>query len=442
MKNITILLALLLTDLHAGAQDFLINFTGTGSATTVDSVRVDNLSQGTFLTMSGSDILNLKGAIGIAEPKAGLNQIVCYPNPMVNESQIEFYAPRNGLVNITVYGASGREVINSGFNTCAGIQRFSIAGLNQGFYLVHLSGEGYAYNVRLISTGSTCEYPRVNHQQTDEMSYPDQRLKQGNDITGLTVVMQYNNGDVLKLTGKSGLYQTVYMLIPTQGQSVSFPFTPCVDGSGNNYSTVKIGTQIWMAGNLRTTSLNTTASIQNIIDPTAWANTTLPAYALYQNDNQYLTTYGLLYNGYAAMSGNLCPCNWHVSTDAEWTTMEIFLENNGYNYDGFFDTDNDRFTNNKIAKSLASNSLWGFSPNDGAIGNDLSKNNRSGFSAQAGGYRFETGNFDYLNMYGFWWTSTSYSGSIIYRALYFTESDAKRNMLNNRYGFSVRCIKD
>ena len=94
------------------------------------------------------------------------------------------------------------------------------------------------------------------------------------------------------------------------------------------------------------------------------------AYTVYY-DNNYsnietnITNFGLLYNWFAVESNKLAPQGWRVATEKDWIELEEWLIVNGYNYDG-------TRSGNKISKSLADNSLWNNSNNEGAIGN---KNN-------------------------------------------------------------------
>ena len=66
--------------------------------------------------------------------------------------------------------------------------------------------------------------------------------------------------------------------------------------------------------------------------------------------------------------------------------LENYLIANGYNYDG-------TTTGNKIAKSMASTTGWNSSSNTGAIGNEQSLNNSSGFNAFPEGYSTALGGF-------------------------------------------------
>ncbi len=213
------------------------------------------------------------------------------------------------------------------------------------------------------------------------------------------------------------------------------------DIDGNSYKTIRIGTQLWMAENLKTTKFNDGTVIPKVTDSTAWASSYTAAYCDYNNDTANSVIYGKLYNWYAASTwysySNVCPVGWHVPTEEEWTTMETYLIDNGYNYDG-------TTGNNLIAKSLASSSNWTFSGITGAPGNtDYSAmRNRTGFTGLPGGKRLVTGFFDLGNS-GYWWSSDLY---IEVDAWYTRINHDNPAMLSlsdyQSTGMSIRCIKD
>jgi uncharacterized protein (TIGR02145 family) len=93
------------------------------------------------------------------------------------------------------------------------------------------------------------------------------------------------------------------------------------DLEGNIYKTIGIGTQIWMAENLRSTKLNDNTEALNLTDSLDWVNLSFPGYCWYNNDTALKIPYGALYNWHAVNSGNLCPKGWHVPTESEWTTL-------------------------------------------------------------------------------------------------------------------------
>ncbi|MBN1462806.1 MAG: fibrobacter succinogenes major paralogous domain-containing protein [Paludibacteraceae bacterium] len=212
------------------------------------------------------------------------------------------------------------------------------------------------------------------------------------------------------------------------------------DIDGNVYQTVTIGTQTWMAENLKVTHYNDGIAIPNVTDNIEWIASTSGVYCDYNNDAANGIKYGHLYNWYAVNVGKLAPAGWHVPTDAEWTTLENYLITNGYNY-------NDTITGNKIAKALAAKTDWTTSTTKGAIGNDLSTNNRTGFFALPGGIRSGyNGHFNNLGNRGYWWSATyhtNYSTEIAwYRDLDYNFAAIASGSDSQRGGLSVRCVKD
>jgi uncharacterized protein (TIGR02145 family) len=203
------------------------------------------------------------------------------------------------------------------------------------------------------------------------------------------------------------------------------------DIDGNIYYTVTIGTQVWMAENLKTTKYNDGTPIPNITDNTAWTALTTGAYSDYINTPANSTIYGILYNWYAvdnnaatkvASNGgkNVCPTGWHVSSDAEWTTLTTSL--GGEDVAG-----------GKLKETGTSH--WA-SPNTGAT-------NETGFTALPGGYRFGYGPYDYIGEVGYWWSSTEISTAYAWsRYMGYWDTYVYRGDYNEQGGLSVRCVKD
>ena len=131
------------------------------------------------------------------------------------------------------------------------------------------------------------------------------------------------------------------------------------------------------------------------------------------------------------------PEGWHVPTDAEWTTLENYLIANGYNYDG-------TTTENKIAKAMASTTGWNSSTELGAIGNDQSLNNNSGFNAFPGGNRSSDGLFEGEGSSAPFWSSTEFdSDNPFYWSISSIGSGAGIGYGESKqYGFSVRFVRD
>lgn len=238
---------------------------------------------------------------------------------------------------------------------------------------------------------------------------------------------------VTNSAGSDSETKTGYITVNTSGGGGG----TVTDIEGNVYKTVTIGTQEWMAENLKTTKYNDGTSIPLVTDNTEWSNLTTPGYCYYNNDaTTYKNTYGALYNWYTVNTDKLCPAGWHVPTDAEWTELENYLIANGYNYDG-------TTSGNKIGKSLASTSGWNSSSDVGDVGNDQASNNSTGFSVFPGGYRSDTGTFRSVGIYGYWWSSTESSSTSAYlRSLGYNYSLLERYYFYKAHGFSVRCLRD
>jgi uncharacterized protein (TIGR02145 family) len=207
------------------------------------------------------------------------------------------------------------------------------------------------------------------------------------------------------------------------GAEVSFTTVSTVtDFEGNVYNTETIGTQTWMAENLKTTKYNDGTAIPNITDNTAWAGLITEAYSDYSNTPSNSITYGRLYNWYAVTdSRNICPTGWHVPTDAEWTTLTTYL--GGESVAG--------------GKLKETGLIHWADPNTGAT-------NETGFTALPGGARSFDGTYSLIGLYDYWWSSTEDSNTPLAwgRCVYYNYTKVGRSYLNKQNGFSVRCIKD
>ena len=108
-------------------------------------------------------------------------------------------------------------------------------------------------------------------------------------------------------------------------------FSDCIkDIDGNVYKTVTIGTQTWMAENLKTSKYNDGTPIPNVKDSLEWSKLTTGAWCYYDNDEKYNAKYGKLYNWYAVSpvtngNKNVCPTGWHAPNNIEWTILTDYL---------------------------------------------------------------------------------------------------------------------
>ena len=205
---------------------------------------------------------------------------------------------------------------------------------------------------------------------------------------------------------------------------------------GNIYKTVKIGDQVWMAENLK--------YLPSVVGPDS-GSTTVPLYYVYGYNGTNIAeakatdnykTYGVLYNWSAAMASNssgvegVCPCGWHLPSDAEWKQLEMHLgmPEDAANTAGWRGTDE----GGKLKDTTTTH--WN-SPNEGAT-------NESGFTALPGGNSY-SGSFEGIGNNGVWWSTTELYGTIAwYRGMNYNSSKVDRYTYPKSAGYSVRCVRD
>jgi uncharacterized protein (TIGR02145 family) len=153
--------------------------------------------------------------------------------------------------------------------------------------------------------------------------------------------------------------------------------------SGQNFKSIKIGNQVWMAENL------------NVYVPGSWT---------YNDNPENGEKYGRLYTWDAALKA--CPPGWHLPTDKEWQTL---IDNLG---------------------------------GEDIAGKQLKPGGTSGFNATLGGLT-DVGNYRLLNTYGTYWTSSSYDTDHAWY-IYITASTSliTKTYFRKNYGFSVRYVKN
>jgi uncharacterized protein (TIGR02145 family) len=190
-----------------------------------------------------------------------------------------------------------------------------------------------------------------------------------------------------------------------------------IDIDGNIYASVRIGEQVWMAENLRATKYSDGTAIPNITNDSAWFSLNTGGWCHYNNEHNYDSPYGKIYNWYAVETELLCPIGWHVPTNVEWTVLTDYLGANGHS-----------------GTALKATSYW----NSNGNGTD-----DYGWNGLPGGNRFAIGDFLGLGSSGYWWSSSQYSANEgWYRHLNYFDGLVYLSHHNKRDGFYVRCLKD
>lgn len=194
------------------------------------------------------------------------------------------------------------------------------------------------------------------------------------------------------------------------------------DFDGNSYNIVKIGTQTWMAENLKTTHYANGDIIPDGTGVGDITGETDPEYWFANNDDlSKVTTYGRLYTWYTVIdSRNVCPTGWHVPTDSEWTALSEYLGGEDVS----------------AGKLKEIGTIHWVAPNTGAT-------NETGFTAIPGGSRVNDGTFYNVGYDATFWSATEYDVSLgRFYDLNTNGAYIIRAIDDKDTGFSVRCIKD
>ncbi|MDD2590004.1 MAG: fibrobacter succinogenes major paralogous domain-containing protein [Fermentimonas sp.] len=206
------------------------------------------------------------------------------------------------------------------------------------------------------------------------------------------------------------------------------------------YSTVRIGSQTWMAENLRYfPGFPDEPERLNLVTD---GSVTEPRYYIYGYDrtpeslaaaSENFVNYGVLYNWPAAMAGatssssnpsgvqGVCPDGWHLPSEAEWVQLTTFVGANAASKLKETGTD---FWN----ESIGVTNEYGFSARGGGSRQPIS-------SVPAGFYN--------LRINGHWMTSTQATETDMRAAwMQANSSTGGYQTASKEYGGSVRCVKD
>ena len=193
------------------------------------------------------------------------------------------------------------------------------------------------------------------------------------------------------------------------------------DIDGNNYTSVIIGDQEWMAENLRTSRYSNGDTIPNDTNGIQWNLLNTGVWAHYDNDSLYETPFGKLYNWYAVSdSANICPIGWHVPSNNDWDEL---IDTLGSNVGG---------------KLKSTGTTYWWSPNSGAT-------NETGFSALPSGntQAIWAPSFFGNGMNAHFWSSTEQSvGSAYDYVLQYNSASFGSYYDEKHFGFCIRCIKN
>lgn len=198
------------------------------------------------------------------------------------------------------------------------------------------------------------------------------------------------------------------------------------DIDGNVYKTVTIGTQTWMAENLKVTRYRNGDPIANETDLNKWGYFQIKtgAYCWYNNNTSNKNIYGALYNWYAASdTRNIAPEGWHVAGKEDWEIIQTYMAK--YNQTAVKGGNRLNEATSAHWKNLS----------DAQV-----NNNETGFTAMPAGRATVLGFMGVGSNYAFFWTKTGTADGS--SCVYLGSDITIDNMQPNCNGYSIRCVKD
>jgi uncharacterized protein (TIGR02145 family) len=194
------------------------------------------------------------------------------------------------------------------------------------------------------------------------------------------------------------------------------------------YGMVTIGEKVWMTENLRAEMYNDSISIPFYSDSTIWSENEGPGYCWYEFDSLNIS-WGAFYTWETIQTGKLCPAGWHVSSDADWKQLEIFLGMDGD------EADQMGLRGTVEGGMMKTTDLWD-APNTGAT----NETKLSVIPSRTASYY---GLFEDMNREAYIWTSDEYStDKAISRSFKYTHAQIRRYHEYKNDGYNVRCVKD
>jgi uncharacterized protein (TIGR02145 family) len=224
---------------------------------------------------------------------------------------------------------------------------------------------------------------------------------------------------------------------------------------------VKIGKQIWMSKNLDVSTFRNGEAIPEAKNAKQWdyaRENKIAAFCYYDYDSNNGKVYGKLYNWYAVNdSRGLAPKGYHIPSDAEWTILTDKLGGEAIAGEKLKSKTGWKGISNGGKKACLDCSDWTQSYRD-QVPCHTCKNartvktpeliktggdNSSGFNGLPGGYCYNSGSFNSVTDYGYWWSSSENSTNYAwFRSLYNSNSKVLRDTNDKDGGFSVRCLRD
>lgn len=462
MKSLLTFLLIIIIGFYSGrAQSVTVTFTAEDAQKEhlqLSRVLITNKTRGWTETLFYPDTtLLLNEGVGISHYD-NKDKLILYqniPNPFNGKTTFNLFLPKPCDVCLEVLNNDGKVLIGNTYSLGEGKHSFKLSlALPQTCFIKATSPHGSSA-MKMVNVG----FSGANDMEYDGVTenLQPKTIRSGKGTSN----HEFMVGDIMQYIGfvpdkngtehHSDTIEQVQLFSEQITFSVQFDFvcgdSLVVDYDGNTYPTVQLGSQCWMAENLRTSHY---ANGSNIMYNYNGASSFSPNYDLPEGSDTSTAPLGFLYNWYTAMGlslnsngtyvhpitgvSDICPTGWHVPNNSEWVALL-----NHVKAQSAFICDND---NNNIAKSLASTYGWGASTNTCAAGNDPASNNATGLGLNTAAWQ---------NHEARYWTSSEASGTgtapLSAQATFYTIWNTWSfcmNATSNKYDSrnSVRCVRD
>ncbi len=312
---------LIINALNLSAQEILISFQPKVVGTKIDSIWVTNQATLEKVKLHGADTLVLTKATSNKTIPAYSSEGHLYPNPCHGNASFTFQSLISQEVEVRIYNISGQLMGIRKQKLSAGNHRFQMSFPDIGLYTVSvlkLDGSFTQKAINLSSKRLRCniEYTGTSDQTT---------LKSAS----AKKTMVYSEGDILLYSVFSGRNNTYMTDSPVQSKTVGVEFYECIDADNNDYAVVKIGDQIWMAENLKTTKFTNGDSIPYAKFGFPFSSSRKGEYCWSNNDMKNKNIYGALYGIPTFWFGEICPEGWYCPNNTDWATLRDYLGGSG-----------------------------------------------------------------------------------------------------------------
>lgn len=458
------------------AQTVTLRYTGNGNNNNqyvqLDRVVINNLTQNWQETLLWPDTVLTMTTTGIDDVEtqnlSSLQLSQNNPNPFNGTTYANLTVAESGNVSIEITDVAGRVVGTNHFTSQSGIHQLRVTLSTAGVYFLTARMNGQVSSIKMVNQGEggTDAIEQAEFVEMNRLSIPQKNQSTSKGST----TNPFQPGDQMEYVGYATIHGTeaesehvTQTLNDSQVITLQFEILPAgqpcpgmatlMDIDSNVYNTVQIGNQCWMRENLRTTRY-----ADGVVIPfSTYANASSASTASYRyapdENESNVSTYGYLYNWRAVMNGasssnanpsgvqGVCPNGWHVPSDAEWAQLLNYVLSQGYEC-----ISSTEHPDPNLAKAIAADYGWDlYNEEECAVGNNLTANNVTGFSALPAGFCAYPDHTNFGHTTYFWTASKFNDYSAIYYCLNYNVADvwsSAWDAYSNLPGYSVRCVRD